>query len=73
MDLTENLITLKKSGLEIHGMYGTEDGLYSKEQINDLISILGNKRLLYLENCSHSVYIDQQAAFINGLNNWLKD
>lgn len=72
MDLTENLVSLKKSGIEIYGMYGMEDGLYSKEQIDNLKSILGDKRLLYLENCSHTVYIDQQAAFINGLNNWLK-
>lgn len=71
MNLSENIRTLKKSGLPIYGLYGKEDGLYSKEQVADLTTILGAENALYFDNCSHSVYIDQQTQFIEGLNNWL--
>ena len=72
MNLKENISLLKKSGLQIYGMYGVEDGLYSKQQIDDLTSILGTEKVLYISNCSHSVFIDQQDTFITTLNKWLK-
>jgi proline iminopeptidase len=72
MDLSMNIETLKKKKVKIYGMYGKEDGLYSPKQIDDLKSILGKENIYYIKNCSHSVFIDQQKIFIDGLNKWIK-
>jgi proline iminopeptidase len=72
MDLSTNIIDLIKHGIKIFGMYGKEDGLYSSQQITDFKKMLGNENVLYLDNCSHNVFIDQQKIFIEGLNKWIK-
>ena len=72
MDLSKNITDLIKDEINILGIYGKEDGLYSSQQIADLKEMLGDKNVLYLDDCSHSVYIDQQKLFIAGLNKWIK-
>ena len=72
LDLKEALIGLKNNGLPIFGLYGKEDGLYAPAQISELSEIIGESNLLYLDDCSHSVFIDQQAVFIASLSKWLK-
>jgi len=72
INLKTNLQKLKQSGIEIYALYGKDDGLYSANQVNDLKSIVGDGNLKYFENCSHNVFIDQQAQFIEALKNWLK-
>jgi proline iminopeptidase len=63
MDLTKELTALKSSGMKIIGVYGVDDGLYSPKQIDDLKAILGKDAVYYLENCSHSVFVDRQTKF----------
>lgn len=72
IDLTENIKSMKTNGIPIFGIYGMEDGLYSADQVDQLRNMLGKDHILYLDNCSHSIFIDQQNSFILGLNNWLK-
>jgi len=73
IDLTNDILMLKKNTeIKIYGMYGKEDGLYSVQQIDNLIGMLGKENVLYLDNCSHSVFIDQQKLFIEGLKKWIK-
>lgn len=72
LDLEPILLDLKSQGISIFGIYGKEDGLYSKDQIDKLSGNIGKDNLLYLSNCSHSVFIDQQLLFIEALENWLK-
>lgn len=72
IDLTPNINQLIRNGTEIYGVYGKEDGLYSSQQVENLKDILGAKNLKYLDNCSHSVFIDQQRKFIEYLNQWTK-
>lgn len=72
LDVSVNLTKLKLSGLPIYAMYGKEDGLYSEAQIKNLANIIGNENVLYLENCSHSVFIDQQSTFIESIQKWNK-
>ena len=71
LDITENLSRLKSKNLKIYGFYGTDDGLFSSEQITTFRNIVGNDNAKYLENCSHNVYIDQQQIFIETLNKWI--
>ena len=56
----------------MYGIYGKEDGLYSEQQISKLAEMLGINNLLYLENCSHSVFIDQQTLFIESVVRWTR-
>lgn len=72
IDLTATLKRLKQQEMPIFGLYGKEDGLYSEMQIMNLKHLIGEKQLLYLDNCSHNVFIDRQAEFNKTLKNWLK-
>lgn len=71
IDLTEKLKTLQIKNVEIYGLYGKEDGLFSEQQINDLQDLIGNSQLRYLDNCSHNVFIDQQTEFIVAIKTWI--
>ena len=64
MDLTEKLSKLVANGMNFRGIYGQEDGLFSKEQIKSLAKIIGEENLVYLENCSHNPYLDRPKMFL---------
>lgn len=72
IDLSEDIRSLVSDGIKVYGMYGKDDGLYSEKQVMDLKDLLGNDRLVYLDSCSHSVFMDQQDKFIQQLSAWLK-
>mgnify|MGYP005666582725 CR=1 FL=1 len=72
ISLKENLEGLKNNGVKVYAIYGKEDGLYSKEQVQELKNILGDNKVKYLDNCSHNVFIDQQEEFIDSLKDWAK-
>ncbi len=59
------------NGAEI-GVTAKDDGLYSSQQVTNLQNIIGLNNLKYLENCSHSVFIDQQTQFIDAVITWTK-
>jgi proline iminopeptidase len=67
IDLTNDLKSLVASKFKIYGLYGKDDGLYSPEQVKQLQELIGNDKVDYLEDCSHSVFIDQQKRFIEFL------
>lgn len=72
LDLSETIKKLKQQNANIYGIYGKEDGLYSSEQIFLLQNILGANKLKYLDNCAHSVFVDQQTEFIVSIKKWIK-
>lgn len=72
INLTDNITKLQKQGTKIYGIYGKEDGLYAPEQISGLQNIIGANHLKYLDNCSHSVFVDQQTEFITSIRTWTK-
>ncbi|MCT4580287.1 MAG: alpha/beta hydrolase [Flavobacteriales bacterium] len=69
LDLSSELTQLINNGNMITGLYGSEDGLFSKKQLKRHSKILGTENLKILENCSHNVFIDQQEEFIEYLIN----
>jgi proline iminopeptidase len=71
LDLTNSIKKLVGK-VKVYGIYGKEDGLYSEEQVLKLQSTVGGSNLIYLENCSHSVFIDRQKEFIEAFKNWTK-
>ncbi len=72
INLTENLKKLISKKAKIYALFGKDDGLYSSKQVEDLSTIIGNQNLNYFENCSHSIFIDQQQLFIASLKTFLK-
>jgi proline iminopeptidase len=59
------------AGLRVYGIYGKEDGLYSRGQIRRLEQHIGEANLLYLDHCSHNPFVDQQNIFLAMLRGWL--
>lgn len=72
LNLKTTLDDLKKQKIKMYGFYGTEDGLYSVQQVTDLQKQIGADNLAYLDNCSHNVFIDQQEQFIATMKKWTK-
>ncbi len=72
IDLTRNIKALANSKIKLFGLYGKDDGLYSINQIEQLEILIGKQNVYYLSDCSHSVFIDQQAFFINKIETILK-
>jgi proline iminopeptidase len=72
IDLTSHLQSKQLKEIKIYGLYGKDDGLYSSQQVTNLQNIIGLNNLKYLENCSHSVFIDQQTQFIDAVLTWTK-
>ncbi len=71
LSIKKNLQNLKTKEVDVYAIYGKEDGLYSKKQVEDLKALLGDDNVEYLENCSHNVFIDRQNAFITALKKWV--
>ena len=72
IDTRAILKKIKSAGVPIYGIYGKDDGIFSSAQINSLKAITGENHFTFLNNCSHYLFVDQQAAFISKLKNWLK-
>ena len=72
INLTPNLRQLVANNVLVYGIYGKNDGLYSPEQVEKLGAIIGPWRLVYLDHCSHSVFIDQQDLFLKTVSAWLR-
>ena len=71
INVLPQLKMVKNAGIPIYALYGKQDGLYSKNQVAQLSKIVGVSRLKYLDNCSHTLFIDQQTKFIESLKGWL--
>lgn len=72
IDTKPFLKKIKTAGIPIFGIYGKEDGIFSSAQIKSLQAITGEKHFAFLNNCSHYLFVDQQAAFLSNIKNWLK-
>lgn len=72
IDVTPALRKLTARNTPLYAIYGKQDGLYSEQQIADLKKLTGEKRMLHLDNCSHTAFIDQQEQFIAAVSGWLK-
>lgn len=70
LDLKDNLKQIVKNGIPVFGLYGKDDGLFSATQIENIEKIIGDVNFIYMNNCSHNLFIDQQTKFINALKKW---
>ncbi|WP_242412148.1 alpha/beta fold hydrolase [Flavobacterium sp. Root186] len=51
---------IKAKGVPIFAIYGKEDGIFSSAQIASLKEIVGENHFVFLDNCSHYLFVDQQ-------------
>lgn len=72
IDLTADIKKLQANKIRVYGLYGKEDGLYSSDQVQKLKDLIGDSNLKYLDNCSHSVFIDQQTQFLDAIQTWTR-
>ncbi|UPZ16373.1 alpha/beta fold hydrolase [Flavobacterium humidisoli] len=72
IDTRPILKKIKTADVPIYGIYGKQDGIFSSAQINSLKAITGENHFAFIDNCSHYLFVDQQAAFLSNLKKWLK-
>lgn len=72
IDITPQLKYLRTLQIPIYALYGKQDGLFSIEQLHEIGRTIGSDRVLYLDQCSHTLFIDQQEVFLSSLAIWLK-
>ena len=56
--------------IDIHAIYGKQDGIFSKSQMHEMKYIVGKRNFALIENCSHYLFVDQQQNFINNIVKW---
>ncbi len=71
LDITKNLKQVLNNKILVFGLYGKDDGLFSKNQITKIRHLIGNHNLKYISNCSHNFFIDQRSLFIKALTKWI--
>ena len=72
IDTKPVLIKLRNKGVKLFAVYGQQDRIFSIQQLRDIRKIVdkGNFKIIY--NCSHYLFVDQQQAFIENIEKWLK-
>lgn len=50
--------------IKLSAIYGLQDGIFSKKQLSDMQNITGAAHFFAIENCSHYPFVDQQAKFL---------
>ena len=67
IDTKRTLQKIKQSGVRLSGIYGLQDGIFSKKQIADLQTLVGQDAFFTIDNCSHYPFVDQRGAFTETL------
>ena len=70
LNLNQEIKQLLKNDIPVFGLYGKDDGLFSETQIRNIEKLISEDNLVYLNNCSHNLFIDQQTKFMNALKKW---
>ena len=72
LDLTGRIQDLIDGGLEVYGIYGMEDGLFSLPELKRIEALLGADHFQRIGSASHNVFIDQQPTFLTLVAQWAK-
>lgn len=68
IDTRSSLKKIKTKGIPIYAIYGKEDGIFSKDQINSIKNLVVKAHFALLDNCSHYLFVDQQDKFLSELS-----
>ncbi|MCZ4243724.1 alpha/beta fold hydrolase [Pedobacter punctiformis] len=72
IDTKAILKKIKDKKIRLFAIYGKQDGIFSDKQIEDMKHITGKNNFVYLDNCSHYLFVDQQQSFLSAVKKWLK-
>ncbi|TKT89379.1 alpha/beta fold hydrolase [Dyadobacter frigoris] len=72
IDVSSSLKKIRSKNISIYALNGRQDGIFCEEQMADLRKIIGNDHVKYIDNSSHTLFIDQQAVFLSSVQNWIK-
>lgn len=72
IDTKPTLKRIAKHGVKLFALYGKQDNIFSAKQLNDMKNIVGKARFQLIDNCSHYPFVDQQKAFLDTVENWMK-
>lgn len=72
IDIKPFLKNIKNKKIPIYGIYGNDDNIFQKKQLQDLTDIIGVNNFKNIENCSHFLFVDQQSTFLNFINSKIK-
>ena len=64
---------IKIRKIPIYGIYGNDDNIFPKRQLQDLTKIIGESNVKNVENCSHYLFVDQQSTFLNFIKSKIKN
>lgn len=64
MDLSNDLKKIVKT-ISVHGIYGAEDGLFDDAALQGIRDIIGEEHFHKVSGASHTVFLDQQKAFLD--------
>lgn len=71
IDIKDCLQKIKAKNISLFAIYGKQDGIFSKKQLDDLKELVGKKRFILIDNCSHYPFVDQQDIFLYYVQKWL--
>ncbi|WP_159476402.1 alpha/beta fold hydrolase [Dyadobacter sp. 3J3] len=72
LDVSGSLKKISSQKIPVFAIYGRQDGIFCEEQMAELRKIIGKDHLKYIDNSSHTLFIDQQAVFLSSVENWIK-
>lgn len=72
VDTKAILKKLKTDGIKLFGIYGKQDRIFSRKQLNDLREITGRENFTLIDNSSHFLYVDQQRIFLKTFSKYMK-
>lgn len=69
---TKPILKNLKKQVKLFAIYGQQDQIFSKKQLNDMRKIVKKQNFKVIDNCSHYPFVDQQTEFINTIAKWIK-
>lgn len=72
IDVSVSLKKVTDKNIPIYALYGKQDGIFCEQQMTDLRKIIGKDHVKYIDNSSHTLFIDQQDIFLSSVQNWIK-
>ena len=72
LNIRDKIVKLK-THVKVYGIYGSDDGLLDKKQLDDIASIIGQENFAIISDASHNVFIDQQTSFMEQVKLFMKN
>jgi proline iminopeptidase len=69
---TKPILKNLKKKIKLFAIYGQQDKIFSKKQLNDMKKIVKEQNFKLIDNCSHYPFVDQQTELKSRIEKWIK-